>query len=286
MGLRALGEALHAWKPAHGGSTDPMTMIRAAWPEIVGVNIAANSRPSEIERGVLLVITRSNAWSQQLSFLSEKILEALTAQGLQPKIERVRFRVGKMAVLTETQRRRQKQSASKVVDAPVSENSGRLPPASAQEAMAHFREDVEAFRRAKHAAGSKQCSQCGAFIAPSALAICSTCADVQASKREGLVARLLYEAPWLGYDGVARLVTGLTRAEYNGIRDRLLKRWWETLRRALRAGQLSRGGHERLIASSYVLLKSGIAPESIAPATVRNLLGNELHDLIYQQPAN
>jgi hypothetical protein len=51
--------------------------------------------------------------------------------------------------------------------------------------------------------------------------------------------------------------------------------------RARAAKRLSRDGRERLVASSYVLLKSKIRPEEIIPATVRNILGDELHDLIY-----
>jgi hypothetical protein len=285
VGLRALGEALHEWKPTQTAAVDPISVIRAAWAEIVGGNIAANSRPAEIERDALMVVTRSNAWSQQLSFLSEKIVEALAARGVQPRIARLRFRVGKIAPAA-VKRAVRAQKRMESSDAVVEGDTVRIPAKTAEEAMVRFREDVEGFWRAKRAAGWKECTQCGALIAPSARALCSTCAHAQVGDREGMVARLLYEVPWLGYDGVVKLVAGLTRGEYDGIRDRLLKRWWETLRRARYAGRLSRDGHERLVASSYVLLKSGIAPERIAPATVRNILGAELHDLIYQQPAN
>ena len=44
---------------------------------------------------------------------------------------------------------------------------------------------------------------------------------------------------------------------------------------------LSRDGRERLVASSYVLLRSKLPPEEIMPATVRNVLGDELHELLY-----
>jgi hypothetical protein len=91
----------------------------------------------------------------------------------------------------------------------------------------------------------------------------------------------LFEAPWLGYQGVAAQVEGLARDEYERIRKQLLARWWDTLVRAGRAGRLSRDGRERLIAGSYVVLKSGVSPEKIVPATVRNLLGDAIHELIY-----
>ncbi|MGB6966166.1 MAG: hypothetical protein WBD90_17085, partial [Xanthobacteraceae bacterium] len=47
-----------------------------------------------------------------------------------------------------------------------------------------------------------------------------------------------------------------------------------------------RDGRERLVASSYVLLRSKIAPEDIMPATVRNVLGDELHELLYEAPSH
>ena len=95
------------------------------------------------------------------------------------------------------------------------------------------------------------------------------------------VPHMLFAAPWLGYAGTAALVSGLQLEEYERIRAQLLTHWWEMLVRARAAKRLSRDGRERLVASSYVLLKSGISPEEIIPAAVRNILGDELHDLIY-----
>jgi hypothetical protein len=92
---------------------------------------------------------------------------------------------------------------------------------------------------------------------------------------------LLFEAPWLGYNGTAALVDGLQEGEYERVRAQLLTRWWGMLVQARAANRLSRDGRERLIASSYVLLRSKIPPEQIIPATVRSILGDDLHDLIY-----
>ncbi|MGB8798055.1 MAG: hypothetical protein WCC70_10935, partial [Candidatus Aquilonibacter sp.] len=94
--------------------------------------------------------------------------------------------------------------------------------------------------------------------------------------------RLLFEAPWLGFAGTAKLVEDLRQDEYESIRRRLLSRWWDRLRRVRLTGTLSRDGAERLIASSYVLLKSELAPERLTPAIVRNVLGDDLHELLYE----
>lgn len=273
--MKPLHEALSEWRPGAGGDGgDPLAIVRAAWAEVAGPDVAANAQPLRIERDALVVVTRSNVWSQQLTFLSERIVADLRARLQTPAFSRLRFRVGRMPAAAAAAPRRSRAVA--VPKAPARPKSS-----DAAAAIARFRSDVAAFWRAKAAAGWKQCTQCGAWIEPHEGRSCAACANRQADRRAGATARLLYETPWLGYEGVAPLVEGLQPAEYRAIRKRLLARWWDTLRLVLRTGRLSADGRERLIASSYVLLKSGIDPERIAAQTVRNLLGDELHDLIY-----
>ncbi|MGC2407151.1 MAG: hypothetical protein WA431_12155, partial [Candidatus Cybelea sp.] len=114
---------------------------------------------------------------------------------------------------------------------------------------------------------------------------CAACAAERAGARSAATARLLFEAPWLAYAGTASLVKGLQEEEYERIRTGLLKHWWGKLARARAAKQLSRDGSERIVASSYVLLQSKLPPEEIMSATVRGILGDELHDLLYGEPA-
>ncbi len=68
----------------------------AGWGEIVGDDVAASSAPLRVANGTLLVAVRSSAWSHQLSFLSERIIESVRQRLPQAGIERLRFRVGSM----------------------------------------------------------------------------------------------------------------------------------------------------------------------------------------------
>ncbi|MGB6601128.1 MAG: hypothetical protein WBE77_08600, partial [Candidatus Cybelea sp.] len=155
-------------------------------------------------------------------------------------------------------------------------------PASATEALARFRGDVERSSRERRAAGWKECAGCGALVAPAGDRLCPACVAAAGQERAAATARLLFEAPWLGYRGTAALVEGLHEMEYEQVRTLLLSRWWGMLLQARSAKQLSRDGRERLVASSYVLLRSKIAPENIMPATVRSILGDELNELLYE----
>ena len=271
-----LGAALGGWSPGEGGTqaTDPLVLLGAAWAEIVGEANAQKSHPSKIEGDTLVIKTAGSGWSHALSCESTKIVAAIRSRVPKAGIEKLRFRVGTIAAPGSLF------AGKRVVGKAVSREA-RTPAADAGEALARLRSDVEATERAKRARGWKECAGCTALIAPESGPLCVTCTIAQNDERERLVSRLLFEAPWLGYAGTSSLVEGLTHDEYEGIRHRLLVRWWDRLWRARLAGKLSRDGSERLIASSYVLLKSELAPERIGPATVRNVLGDELHDLIY-----
>ncbi len=272
-----LGNALGAWSPGDGGATqatDPLVLLGAAWAEIVGENNAQKSHPSKIEGDTLIIKTAGSGWSHALSCESPQVIAAIRARLPKSGIEKLRFRVGTIVAPGSL-------SGNRRVIGKAGSRETRTPAADAHEALARLRSDVEAAERAKRARGWKECEGCTALIAPDSGPFCVTCEIARNDERERFVSRLLFEAPWLGFAGTSSLVEGLTPDEYESIRGRLLARWWERLTRARWSKKLSRDGSERLIASSYVLLKSELAPERIGPATVRNVLGDELHDLIY-----
>jgi hypothetical protein len=279
-GLRRISGALESWTPGEGlasPASDPLLLLAAAWPEIVGENNAANSHPSQVVGQALQVTTRSSVWSQQLSFLSEEILAKVRARLPRAGIELLRFRVGKLPTRSGVRAKTSRETA-----ALARPRRTRTEAATIEEALDRFRAGVDAAQRAKRTAGWKECIGCNALIAPTAGLRCVSCQTALDDERIRQVARLLYEAPWLGYAGTAKLVERLSLDEYESIRRRLLARWWEMLSRVGATKRLSRDGRERLIASSYVVLKSGLPPERLVPATIRNVLGDELHDFFYE----
>lgn len=275
-----LSKALSGWEPAAGAAErEPLTLLEAGWPDIVGEQVARNSHPSRIARGTLIVTTRSNAWSHQLSLLGEHVLRAIAARVPKAGVERLRFRVGRLPQADARPLARARHVRS-------SARAARPEAASPAEALARFRREVEETGLAKRLEGWSACAGCGALVPPDGGRVCAACGNQIRRRRAEATARLLFEAPWLGYSGTAALVEGLSREEYEGIRTQLLTRWWSLLVQARVAKRLSRSGRERLVASSYVLLRSNVPPEEIMPATVRNVLGDELHDLIYAEQRN
>ncbi len=64
------------------------------WENAVGSRIATRTRPMRLDRGMLVVVVSSAAWSNELSLLSAPIIERLQQLGV--KVTELRFRVGKV----------------------------------------------------------------------------------------------------------------------------------------------------------------------------------------------
>ena len=269
--MQTLRSVLAVWQPAAAIADDPLSHLRAQWATIVGEDIAANSRPAELIRGSLLVVTRSSAWSQQLSFLSERIIETVRA-ATSVTLEGVRFRVGRIT-------NRPAAAERKLLARKNLERHAES--ATLESAVALFREDVTSAQRAKAGAGWKECNRCGIRIVPDTGQFCAPCTNVRSVERSATIARLLFEVPFLGYSGIAEHVENLSRSEYETVRGKLLARWWDALTQLRRSGRKRVVRRERDIVSSYVLLKTGLDPERIAPAVVRDLLGDDLYAIFY-----
>ena len=74
----------------------PSPIGRRDWEAAVGSRISRRTRPYKIQRGTLFVRTASAAWANELSLLTETILEQLQRRG--HAITALRFRVGAVDV--------------------------------------------------------------------------------------------------------------------------------------------------------------------------------------------
>lgn len=70
-------------------------LSRAQWEEAVGARVAARTEPYRLERGVLFVRVATAAWANELTMLTEPIIQQLRASGVE--LDTVRFNVGRVA---------------------------------------------------------------------------------------------------------------------------------------------------------------------------------------------
>ncbi len=275
-----LRDALGGWRPGTGGGGDPLAVANAVWPDIVGAAMARSTRPVALDNETLVVRTASAAWSQEVSFHAERILAALHARAETRDIRKLRFRTGLVAAAPKAAKR-----GRLAVPAP---RAGLAPPEAVAEelatAIARLKARQSAERDAKRRAGWKECRRCGVPVATGAF--CAPCAAVSADARGLAAARIMYDAPWLGYGGTAEIVAGLTLGEYETMRLTLLARWWDRLVRARARGAVGIDPTTRSVASSFLLLKTGWEPERITPALARSELGDVLYALLYESKSD
>lgn len=70
--------------------------ILGAWKEIVGEPISIHAQPYAIRNRILFVEVSHSTWMQQLQFLKPTLLGKINAYLGEPRIEDIRFRVGKI----------------------------------------------------------------------------------------------------------------------------------------------------------------------------------------------
>ena len=256
--LTPLGAALTGWRPSGGPVDDPLATIRAAWSEIVGVDVARAAQPVALAGSALVVVTASSSWSHQLSFLERAILHSVNALGVRG-VERLRFRIGTVRAAVRGVRVRS--VVPRLVVAPPI--TGR--PVSTAQALARLRAVVEDRRGAHAAAGGAFCAGCSSTIVAGARR-CRPCTDLAEREQRERCERVLFQAPWLSSEEVLALVAGLTPESYDRIRRRLLRAWVDELRLARRRYEAKApidAGRVRKLASSYVLLETRIDPNRL-----------------------
>ncbi len=66
------------------------------WNKVVGDDIAKNSAPSRIDRGLLVVVTKNPTWTQQLTMMKKKIIDKINVELDDEIVKDIRFIQGKI----------------------------------------------------------------------------------------------------------------------------------------------------------------------------------------------
>ena len=68
--------------------------IWEVWDGVVGRKVAKHARPSQINKGVLIVKVSDSVWLQELEFMAETIREGLNNTLQRTAVKKIRFKVG------------------------------------------------------------------------------------------------------------------------------------------------------------------------------------------------
>ena len=252
----------------------------AGWSEIVGSKRRSELAPFGIAQGTLTIVTRSSAWSHQLSFLGEHVLRAVQARLPSAGVARLRFRVGRLAERTASGPGGA-QGRSACGAAPAARRAGER--GRSARALSRRRRTLEPSAPRRRLEGVRGLR---ALVAPRATALRGL--RFRARSKNARQRRRACSSRRRGSATPERRrsLTGYEKRSTSGFAPCCFPAGGSCCCRLGAAKQLSRDGRERLVASSYVLLRSKIAPEDIMPATVRSILGDELNELLYETPSH
>ena len=272
--LTRLSQQLDIWKPAKAVLA-PLDVVRAAWVNVVGTEVAQHSLPAEIHGETLTIFTRSGTWNQQLGFLEETLLKKLSELALPVSITSLRFRVGKITQQLQRQKRRAK-SVQQVLrlQSPARANE------SLEDLLLRLRARAQVLREKRGA----RCSRCQVALPPRGR-ICAPCAHALSQERLYRIMRLLREAPWLSDEELQQSGNRLQAEEIATARATLLSRWRRELDVLERKCTFRRGEPERATAVAYVMLATGLPPDRLTRAITRYTLGPRLDALLYGETA-
>jgi len=92
-----IGTALNEYLQRVGlGGLQSASKLINDWPKLVGPGVAGHSSPQDIKGGRLTIIVDSSAWMNQLSLLSNDIIDKVNRGLGGDTVTELRFRIGKI----------------------------------------------------------------------------------------------------------------------------------------------------------------------------------------------
>ncbi len=202
-------------------------MIIFNWRQIVGEEIADNTRPGRISRRVLTLAAKNAVWAHHLSTLKEEIIAKINAYAGEKAVSDLKFQAGYL---------RNDQNEENGEDGPPAINWRDIRLESGEkkaidEMTAPLADDLLrakmkrllgkelSFRKIRRRQEWQPCRQCG-VLRPTGDELCVTCAAAVRAAGRDAVRKLLRDAPWLGYEDCTRYIK-CRRSDFAAVRDEL-----------------------------------------------------------------
>lgn len=280
-GPKPLSVILERWEPGEV-RTDEASAVSAVWADAVGEDVARRTRSGRLREGVLTVYTAGSTWSHQLTFLAPSIIAELNARCPGAHVKRLRFVVasGRMKAMLDGLVRTAKERIARIEPASGAVDDA---PDEAEDVVRRLRRRQQALDRRRQRDGWTRCTSCGNWKPPTGDAAqpCAVCTAAEQRATDGRIERVLVSAPWLHAGDVASHADDVDARSVERVRQRLLARWDEqifAMRPRLRRHALLAA--DRVLAWSYLMLRSGTQQHLIGRAVVADALGDEWADAL------
>ncbi|MDR7868737.1 MAG: DUF721 domain-containing protein [Sporomusaceae bacterium] len=202
-------------------------MIILNWRQIVGEEIAANTRPGRISRRVLTLAAKNAVWAHHLSTLKEEIIAKINAYAGGKAVGDLKFQAG---YLRNDQNEENGEDRSPAINwreirlesgekKVIEEMTAPLADDLLRAKMRRLLGKELSFRKIRRRQEWQPCRQCG-VLRPAGDELCMTCAAAVRAAGRDAVRKLLRDAPWLGYEECTRYIA-CRRSDFAAVRDEL-----------------------------------------------------------------
>lgn len=282
--LKPLGETLSGASDALGAARHLRRhRVREAWREVVGELLAHHSEPVSVRGDLLLVRTTAAAWSQEILFGQQEILQRLRRLLGDGRIKQIRCTVGQVRPAPageEPQQARIDWASIPVEPA----RAARIKALAGEVADPELRQGLERLltllaRRDRLEAdrGRLPCPDCGRYRDPRD-ELCPMCRLERERARKERLLQTIGRQPWLGLRDLLLQFPDLTRVEFHEIRRQLRS----ILLRNVWNGYGQTPDHEPLPSSlrtamvELATLATGLAFDRLTPRHMRYALGKTM----------
>ena len=234
------------------------------WPSIVGVDIAAQTQPARIERGILFIAVANSVWQHHLAMTKPELITKI-GQQTNGIVSDIRFISGvlakpdmneapppslpKLEALTKAEEERIRADVCSLQDKKVRYSLEKL------------LQKNQKLKNARQKQGAATCRICG-IVCRDASTLCVACTRHEEEKTREKVKEILREVPWLSYE-VCRTYVKCDKIQFDRAKNELIDYCWRML-----AGE----EQDRKIALFLTMLVKNCSPETLTESMIVQIM--------------
>lgn len=246
-------------------------MALSLWAEIVGKEIAIHTQAEIIRNGVMTVTADNPTWSQQLSLLRTNYIDQINQRLGEKIVKEIRFKTGSISFQDSEPIEKEivLPQLSVFEEKKIREQIGIIEDSKLGYSYERFLKFVKRLEKRRDEEGWIKCRGCGKQI-PAAEELCSTCGKKEIKTREIKVEQILYEIPWISYEQISKLVSGLRKKEFEKIKASLIMKLKEEIGKKLKTKDSQE--QVRFMASFLIMLINEENPSAVTDDKIERIL--------------
>lgn len=207
--------------------------LQKHWPEIVGCDIAAQSKPMRYQRGTLIIGVKSSVWSHHLSMMKQALINKINEALQQDYVKELHFQAQTFAqeIVNEEEKEvplaviLRKIKVTEAEKEAVWQEVRQVQDEALRTKLYQIILKQKVYEKYRISQGYHPCLDCQ-ILCPPEKQYCFSCEQQHEEDKKNRLRELMNEAPWYRYDEIAAILP-CTPDEVQEIRQELIQRLFE-----------------------------------------------------------